>query len=66
MTHSTPCSLYVRNAYLTASPFSNIETGDDEAEFTVKSVPQVNVEGIFDSITIDGITYSILMKDQGL
>lgn len=63
---STPCSLYVRNAYLTASPFSNIETGDDEAEFTVKSVPKVNAEGIFDSITIDGITYSIFNEGSRL
>ncbi|MCD8036820.1 MAG: VCBS repeat-containing protein [Clostridiales bacterium] len=56
---NVPCSLYIRNAYLTASPFSGFETDKEDTEYTVKSIQRVSLDGIFDSTTVDGVSYSI-------
>lgn len=53
-----PCSLYVRNAYLVPFPFEKAETDVEDPEYTIISGQRLDIEGILDSITVDGITYS--------
>lgn len=55
-----PCSMHVRNAYLVSSPFTSAETDAEEAEYTVKSTSRISSEGIFDTVTLDGVSYCIL------
>lgn len=56
---STPCSIYVRNSYFVSNPFVSIET-DTDSEYVTKKAAPINAAGIFDTITIDGYTYTIM------
>ena len=61
-----PCNMYVRNAYISDPSFKSIETETELLPFVSKNCPNVNFEGIFDSITLDGVSYSILCNGTKL
>ena len=54
---STPCSMYVRNPYLVASPLSMVET-DAEYVYTKKYAPKSDIIGVFDSIKVGSNVYT--------
>ena len=56
--------MYVRNAYISGTSFKSIETETELLPFVSKNCPNVNIEGIFDSITLDGVSYSIYATVQ--
>lgn len=55
---STPCSMYVRNPYLVASPLASAET-DAEYVYTKKYAPKSDITGVFDSVKTGGNVYTI-------
>ena len=55
---NTPCSMHVRNAYLIPEAFSKAESRTDDAGFTAFPASGLSVEGILDSTTVDGISYT--------
>ena len=61
-----PCSLHVRNAYLVPGSFTNIESSEPESEYTVKNSPYITAAGMFDSATINGVSYSIFTDGEKL
>ncbi len=61
-----PCSLYVRNAYLVSSPFEGSETAAEEKEYEVKSVQRLSIDGILDTTTVEGISYSVFTDGTSL
>ncbi len=63
---AVPCDIHVRNAYIVQSSFSKTETDMEAAAYTSKSGIRIVPEGIFDSITTDGLSYSIMTNGYKL
>lgn len=61
-----PCNMYVRNAYLVEDAFKNVETNSEILDFNTISTPTVDFEGIFDSTSINEVSYSILSNGSKL
>ena len=58
--YGLPCSLYVRNAYLSQEPFEAFETSKTAADYSNEYMPKFTAEGIFDTVSKDGKTYMLL------
>lgn len=59
-----PCSLNVRNAYIVPNSMTAVETSEPDTEYTAGNHPYVNAAGLFDSITINGVSYSLFTDNS--
>lgn len=53
-----PCSMNIRNAYFTDTPFENVETDNVDEGYIVTPLSTFKADGILDSTTVDGSSYT--------